>query len=60
MLLCLFIPFLPEGEAMKKKIAVFASGWGDEYFREVVSGIYEAAKTENIPYIFSISSPNQQ
>lgn len=33
---------------MKKKIAVFASGWGDEYFREVVSGIYEAAKTENM------------
>lgn len=33
---------------MKKKIAVFASGWGDEYFREVVYGISEAAKKENI------------
>ena len=33
---------------MKKKIAVFASGWGDEYFREVVCGISEAAKKENI------------
>lgn len=32
---------------MKKKIAVFASGWGDEYFREVVFGISEAAKKEN-------------
>ena len=33
---------------MKKKIAVFASGWGDEYFREVVYGVSEAAKKENI------------
>lgn len=33
---------------MKKKIAVFASGWGDEYFREVVYGISETAKKENI------------
>ncbi len=33
---------------MKKKIAVFASGWGDEYFREVVYGISEEAKRENI------------
>ncbi len=33
---------------MKKKIAVFASGWGDEYFREVVYGISEAAKKENV------------
>ena len=40
--------FLPEGDAMKKKIAVFASGWGDEYFREVVYGISEEAKQENI------------
>ena len=32
---------------MKKKIAVFASGWGDEYFREVVYGVSEAAKKEN-------------
>ncbi|MDD5899675.1 MAG: GGDEF domain-containing protein [Lachnospiraceae bacterium] len=33
---------------MKKKIAVFASGWGDEYFREVVYGVSEAAKKENV------------
>ncbi len=33
---------------MKKRIAVFSSGWGDEYFREVVYGISEAAKKENI------------
>ena len=33
---------------MKKKIAVFAGGWGDEYFREVVCGISEAAKKENV------------
>lgn len=33
---------------MKKKIAVFAGGWGDEYFREVVYGISEAAKKENV------------
>lgn len=33
---------------MKKKVAVFASGWGDEYFREVVYGISEEAKRENI------------
>ena len=39
---------LPEGVAMKRRIAVFASGWGDEYFRRVVFGISEAAKKENI------------
>lgn len=33
---------------MKKRIAVFSSGWGDEYFREIVFGISEAAKKENI------------
>ena len=33
---------------MKKKIAVFASGWGDEYFREVVYGVSEAAKKESV------------
>lgn len=33
---------------MKKRIAVFSSGWGDEYFREVVYGISETAKKENI------------
>ncbi|MBQ8548814.1 MAG: GGDEF domain-containing protein [Lachnospiraceae bacterium] len=33
---------------MKRRIAVFASGWGDEYFRRVVFGISEAAKKENI------------
>lgn len=33
---------------MKRKIAVFSSGWGDEYFREVVYGVSEAAKKENI------------
>ena len=33
---------------MKKKIAVFAGGWGDEYFREVICGISEAAKKENV------------
>lgn len=33
---------------MKKRIAVFASGWGHEYFREVVSGIADAAQKENI------------
>ncbi len=33
---------------MKKKIAVFASGWGDEYFREIVYGISEAAKKKNV------------
>ena len=33
---------------MKKRIAVFSSGWGDEYFREVVFGISEAAKKENV------------
>lgn len=33
---------------MKRRIAVFASGWGDEYFRRVVLGISEAAQKENI------------
>ncbi|MBQ8798496.1 MAG: GGDEF domain-containing protein [Lachnospiraceae bacterium] len=33
---------------MKKRIAVFASGWGDEYFREVVYGLSEEAKKENM------------
>ncbi len=32
---------------MKKKIAVFAGGWGGEYLQEVLCGITEAAKTEN-------------
>ena len=47
-IICVFTPFLPEGEAMKRRIAVFASGWGDEYFREVVHGVSEAAKKENV------------
>lgn len=29
---------------MKKRIAVFANGWGTEYLREVVKGIHEIAK----------------
>lgn len=33
---------------MKKRIAVFANAWNDEYFRKVVSGISESAKKENI------------
>lgn len=33
---------------MKKRIAVFASGWSHEYFRDVVLGISEAAKKENM------------
>ena len=32
---------------MKRRIAVFAGGWGGEYFREVVLGIVAAAKQEN-------------
>lgn len=32
---------------MKKRIAVFAGGWGGEYFREVVLGIVKAAKENN-------------
>lgn len=30
---------------MKKRVAVFANGWGTEYLREVVTGAYEVAKT---------------
>ncbi len=33
---------------MKKKIAVFAGGWSFEYVKEVMSGIAEVAKEENI------------
>ncbi len=32
---------------MKKKIAVFAGGWGGEYLQEVVCGITEAAQKED-------------
>lgn len=32
---------------MKKRIAVFANGWGTEYLQEVVTGAYEAAKDAN-------------
>ncbi|MDO5155044.1 MAG: GGDEF domain-containing protein [Eubacteriales bacterium] len=32
---------------MKKKIAVFANGWGDEYLREIVSGAFEIAEPAN-------------
>lgn len=32
---------------MKRRIAVFAGGWGGEYFREVVTGVVEAAKEDN-------------
>jgi len=33
---------------MKRKLAVFANGWGTEYLREVVTGIYEVAKEADI------------
>ena len=33
---------------MKKKIAMFAGGWGGEYLQEVICGIEEVAKTENV------------
>lgn len=29
---------------MKKRVAVFANGWGTEYLREVVTGIYDVAE----------------
>ena len=32
---------------MKKRVAVFANGWGNEYLREVVTGTYEVAKEAN-------------
>ena len=32
---------------MKKKIAVFAGGWGGEYLKEVMYGIKKAARDEN-------------
>ena len=37
---------------MKKKIAIFANGWGGEYLHEVVTGVFEVAKQVNID-IFS-------
>ena len=33
---------------MRKKIAVFAGGWSFEYVKEVMTGIKEVAKEENI------------
>ena len=33
---------------MKKKIAVFANGWGSDYLQEIVDGIYQKAKNLNI------------
>lgn len=32
---------------MKKRIAVFANGWGNEYLREVVTGAHTVAKNAN-------------
>lgn len=32
---------------MKKRIAVFANGWGTEYLRKVVTGVYEVARKAN-------------
>lgn len=45
---------------MKKKIAVFASGWSGEYLQEVVYGIKEVAKKENTDvFVFvNFSSPD--
>lgn len=37
---------------MKKKIAIFANGWGTEYLREIVSGAFEIASQMNMD-IFS-------
>lgn len=33
---------------MRKRIAVFAGGWGDEYLKQAMAGIKQAAKKENI------------
>ncbi len=33
---------------MKKKVAVFANGWGSDYLQEIVDGIYQKAKKLNI------------
>lgn len=32
---------------MKKKVAVFANGWGNQYLRETVTGAYSIAKDSN-------------
>ncbi len=33
---------------MRKRIVIFASGWGGEYLREVVAGVFQVAKEENM------------
>lgn len=47
---------------MKRRIAVFANGWGNEYLRDVVTGAYEAAKDVNADvFVFvDFSSFSQQ
>lgn len=33
---------------MRKRVAIFANGWGYEYLMTVIGGVYECAKKENI------------
>ena len=33
---------------MRKRVAIFANGWGYEYLQAVVNGVYECAKKENV------------
>ena len=49
---------------MKKRIAIFASGWGGEYLREVVTGILQVAKEVSMDVFsflgFSSTTENKQ
>lgn len=47
---------------MRKRIAVFANGWGCEYLREIVTGVFEVAKDHDMDVFsfvdFSIMTDN--
>ncbi len=49
---------------MKKRIAIFASGWAGEYLREVVTGVLQVAKEVNMDVFsflgFSSTTENNQ
>ena len=36
------------GNTMRKKVAIFANGWGYEYLLTVIGGVYECAKEEDV------------
>lgn len=44
---------------MRKKVAIFANGWGYEYLLTVIGGVYECAKEENVDIFTFINYSTQ-